>query len=144
MQTIVTPGHDSAPATYAPSRDMGANFGVGTLRREDPNMLRSRQVAISLAGMTQPKWRQSKAVEFRGGVLPKSRAMDVTARSGNQDNLAAIGLDVEANTNVAQVGQGTPVTATLNEFIRRPGVQTLGLAIIALWAVPKILNKMYR
>jgi hypothetical protein len=134
MQTIVTPGHDSAPATDAPSRDMGANFGVGTLRREDPNMLRSRQVAISLAGMTQPQWKQSRAVEFRGGVLPKSRAMDVTARSGNQDNLAAIGLDVEAETNVAQVGAGGPplVKQALD------GAQ-LAFMALAAWAGYKIL-----
>lgn len=114
MQNVVGPNHPSAPATYGPSRDMQANFGVGTLRREDANMLSSRPVAVSLAGMTQPKWHQSRAVEFKGGVLPKSRAMDVVARSGNQTDLAAIGV---LENNSAQVGEGTAPITGITSFI---------------------------
>lgn len=128
MQTVVGPNHPSAPATYGPSRDMQANFGVGTLRREDPNMLRSRQVAVTLAGFTQPKWKQTRAVENKGGVLPRSRAMDVTARSGNQTSLAAIGI---ADDNSAQVGEGGLALPTEH----RAGAATLalvGIGIVAL------------
>lgn len=114
MQNVVGPNHPSAPATYGPSRDMQANFGVGTLRREDANMLSSRPVAVSLAGMTQPKWHQSRAVEVKGGVLPKSRAMDVVARSGNQTDLAAIGV---LENNSAQVGEGTAPITSITSFI---------------------------
>ncbi len=116
MQTVVGPNHPSAPATYGPSRDMVGTFGLGTLRREDPNMLQSRkQVAVSLAGFTQPKWKQGRAVENKGGVLPASRALDVIARSGNQTNLAAIGLAADTS---AQVGEGSPAPITgLTSFI---------------------------
>ena len=125
-QSIVTPNHPSAPATYGPSRDMAANFGAGTARREDPNMLRSRQVAISLGGKTQPQWRQSRAVEFRGGVLPKSRAMDVVARSGNQTDLASIGMG-NADVN-QQVGEGTPAPAVVPDWSKVLLVAVLGYA----------------
>lgn len=133
MQTVVGPHHPSAPATYGPSRDMQANFGVGTLRREDPNMLRSRQVAVSLAGFTQPKWKQTRAVENKGGVLPRSRAMDVTARSGNQTSLAAIGI---ADDNSAQVGEGGPLLPTEHRGTAAT-MALVGVGILALW----LLNK---
>ncbi len=128
MQTVVGPNHPSAPATYAPSRDMAANFGVGTLRREDPNMLPIRPMAISLAGATQPKWKQSRAVEVQTNILPKSRAMNVVARSGNQANLAAIGL--ADNDTSAQVGQGdpqAPAAPSVSPFA------LLGAGLLALW-----------
>ena len=141
MQNVVGPNHPSAPATYGPSRDMQANFGVGTLRREDANMLSSRPVAVSLAGMTQPKWHQSRAVEVKGGVLPKSRAMDVVARSGNQDNLASVGFDVEADT---QVGAGTPAPAfdfsLKNPWIKNGAIFFGTYILITKFIAPKLFR----
>lgn len=145
MQTVVTPNHPSAPAVATATRNMLADFGVGTLHREDPNMLRSRQVAISLAGYTQPKWGQSKAVEFRTGVLPKSRAMDVVARSGNQANLASIGLADEGST---QVGAGTPAPAEVPFLsFQNPTFRTLAFSFgiymfITKVAGPKLFGHM--
>lgn len=136
MQTVVGPNHPSAPATYGPSRDMQANFGVGTARREEANMLRSRPVAVSLAGFTQPKWGQSKAVEVKGGVLPNSRPVNVFARSGNQDNLASIGADVEASDSQVQVSQpnNPPITSIASFFIGMNPVAKVGaLVLVGAW-----------
>lgn len=131
MQTIVTPNHPSADATPAPSRDMNKSFGLGTARRQDPNMLASRKnVKVSLSGFTQPKWGQSRAVENKGGVLPNSKPVDIIARSGNQTNLAQIGL---AADNTAQVSLPQAAASTLSNMnpVGKAGV--LLLVGIGLW-----------
>lgn len=136
MQTIVTPDHPNAQATYEPSRDMTKTFGLGTARRQDPNMLASRKnVAISLSGFTQPKWGQSRAIENKGGVLPNSKPVDVIARSGNQTNLAQIGL---ADDNTAQVSQAQPAP-TFDLSLKNPMVKYAAIGFGTYLLITKFL-----
>jgi hypothetical protein len=129
-QSIVLPGHPSDAAT-APSRDMARAFGHGTARREDPNMLPSRKgVAVVLGGKTQPQWSQSRAVENKGGVLPKSRAMDVLVRSGNQDN-AAVGMPSNgSHWGIMGLG-GPPLPAPVST--ETPGWAKLASIAFIVW-----------
>jgi len=95
MDTVVTKNHPNANINATTTRNNDNDFGVGTLRRETPNMLPVSQTRVRLAGFTQPKWKQSIARENKGGVLPHSKPASVYARSGNQD-LAAVGLAPQA------------------------------------------------
>lgn len=116
---VVKAGHPSANTTAPATRNMPANFGVGTARRETPNMLPYRDMQITLGGATQPRWRQSAATESKQGVLPRSRAKDVLVRSSNGDP-TAIGLADQEGFNwgiagfgdaQADVGTGLSLTA---------------------------------
>src|SRR5690606_18595652 len=66
MQAVYQP-HPS------PTRDTAAEQGVGTARREEPNMLPRTNTRVVLGGRTQIGWKQSAARENKGGVLPASK-----------------------------------------------------------------------
>jgi|SRR5690606_13473744 len=78
MQAVYQP-HPS------PTRDTAAEQGVGTARREEPNMLPRTNTRVVLGGRTQIGWKQSAARENKGGVLPASKPAAVVAKSANND-----------------------------------------------------------
>lgn len=132
MDTVVTKNHPNANINAVATRDMDADFGVGTLRRETPNMLPTSQTRVRLAGFTQPKWNQSAARENKGGVLPHSKPASVYARSGNQD-LAAIGLAPQA---LALMG-GEEAAPAAPAAVPAKGILVLGAILGAFYLFSK-------
>lgn len=116
MDTVVTKDHKDAGINNVTTRNTDKDFGVGTLRRETPNMTPISRTRVRLAGKTQPQWAQTAAREHRGGVLPKSQPMSVYARSGNQD-LAAVGLSPQQPALMG--GDDAPTAPIVNDNTKK-------------------------
>ena len=92
MDQVVNTGHPSANNPSA-TRNVRAESGVGTARRQEVNMLPIKAARITRGGMTVRKWGERAHVEEKKGVLPRdgNSSATVMVRSGNND-AAAIGL----------------------------------------------------